>query len=440
MKIYRVGGCVRDLQLGKEPKDIDYVVVGESPTSMLEAGFEQVGHFPVFLHPQTRDEYALARSEISTGDGYCDFLYLWQGVSLEEDLKRRDLTINAMAMTEDGELIDLYGGQADLRAGVLRHTSECFVEDPLRILRVARFAASMNFTVADDTLELMRKMTAEGMVSSLTRERIGKETEKAMLSNDPARYFTVLDECGALEVVFPELFKLKGIPQRGDYHAEGDVWVHTLMVLSESVRLSQGLPDDRKLRIRFGALLHDMGKATTPHNLLWNEDGTERGAHHGHEDIERFEPGLLTLAERMKLSSKIVKFATHCAAEHQKVHRIKSCKHIGLANLFNDLDLKRKLRDDEAFLDDLLTVCESDQYGRLLMTPSGEKVRPVGYEQKTITYEAMMAIAEVDAGAIIAEHLKAGKLLRFAKEAAVAAQRSAARQFVKSRNESDVTP
>jgi tRNA nucleotidyltransferase (CCA-adding enzyme) len=260
LTIYRVGGYVRDRILGRHPKDCDFVVVGATADEMIRRQFKLVGaDFGVFLHPETGDEYALARTERKTGPGYKGFtVYAEPDVSLEEDLARRDLTINAMAEDSDGNVIDPYNGQADLDAGVLRHVGEAFQEDPVRILRVARFAARYGFSIAPETAVMMSEMVESGEVDSLTPERIWQELEKALGEATPTRFFMVLKECGALSRLFPEVDALFGIPQPEDHHPEIDTGVHTMMVLEAAVRLSC----DR--RVRFAALVHDLGKALTP--------------------------------------------------------------------------------------------------------------------------------------------------------------------------------
>jgi tRNA nucleotidyltransferase (CCA-adding enzyme) len=413
---YRVGGFVRDTLLGKSPEDVDYVVVGETPESMIARGFVQVGgHFPVFLHPETKDEYALARSERSTGDGYADFEFVWEGVTLAEDLRRRDLTINAMAMTEDGKVIDLYGGQLDLLDGVLRHVSPHFGEDPLRILRVARFAARLRFSVADETRELMRQMVAQDMLAALPAERLWAETKKALLSPAPKRFFEVLDECGALEVVFPEIHALKGVVQRADYHAEGDAYVHTLMVLDEAASLSAGLPVERRLRVRLGALLHDLGKALTPHEHLYHADGSVRGSHPGHDDPDRFGPALEALAARLKMPSRYAKFAYRCALVHQHVHRIQEGSGRALVNLYDDLDLCRTLRYDADFLDDVAMVCAADNRGRRTLMADGSVVQPTRYPQGDWFKSAMMELHALPVGQWMQQAMRTTSCLESAK-------------------------
>src|SRR3990167_4743881 len=255
MKIYLVGGAVRDKLLGLPLQDRDYVVVGATPEEMAAQGYQPVGaDFPVFLHPRTKEEYALARTERKQGHGYKGFtVYSAPDVTLEDDLRRRDLTINAMAEDEQGKLVDPYGGAADLKAGVLRHVSDAFVEDPLRVLRVARFAARFSgrgFRVADETLALMRQMTQSGELNHLVPERVWQEVERALGEPAPTGFFAVLRECGALAVLFPELEALFGVPQPAEHHPEIDTGVHTLLLLEAAARLT---PD---ARARFAALTH----------------------------------------------------------------------------------------------------------------------------------------------------------------------------------------
>ncbi|MDH3948278.1 MAG: multifunctional CCA addition/repair protein, partial [Gammaproteobacteria bacterium] len=263
MQIYKVGGCVRDELLGLPVKDRDWVVVGTTPQEMLDAGYKPVGKdFPVFLHPETHEEYALARTERKTAPGYTGFAFhAAADVTLEEDLLRRDLTINAMAETPAGELIDPYHGRDDLQHRLLRHVSPAFVEDPVRILRVARFAARLaefDFQVAEETMRLMREMVSNGEVDALVPERVWQETVRALSEAVPTRFFEVLRECGALAKLFPELEQLYGVPQPPEHHPEIDTGVHTMMVLQQAARLSNDPA------VRFAALVHDLGKGTTP--------------------------------------------------------------------------------------------------------------------------------------------------------------------------------
>ena len=277
MEIYIVGGAVRDELLGRTVADRDYVVVGATPQAMLEKGFRPVGKdFPVFLHPATNEEYALARSERKTGRGYHGFAFhAAPDVTLDDDLARRDLTINAMARAPDGTLVDPFHGRRDLEAGILRHVGPAFAEDPVRILRLARFAARLaDFSVAPETIELMRGMVASGEVDHLVAERVWQELAKGLMEAAPSRMFEVLRQCGALTRLLPEVDALFGVPQRADYHPEIDTGVHTLMVVDESARRGYSLP------VRFAALTHDLGKATTPADLLPRHHGQE-GPHRG---------------------------------------------------------------------------------------------------------------------------------------------------------------
>lgn len=272
MDIYLVGGAVRDALLGRADADRDYVVVGSTPAAMLAAGFRPVGKdFPVFLHPRTQEEYALARTERKTGHGYHGFAFhAAPEVTLEEDLARRDLTINAIAQDQQGGLIDPFHGQRDLQARILRHVGPAFVEDPVRILRLARFAARFaDFSVAPETLALMRQMVAAGEVDHLVPERVWQELAKGLMEERPARMFEVLRECGALARLLPEVDALFGVPQRADYHPEIDAGVHTLMAVDESARHGYALA------VRFAALTHDLGKATTPADILPRHIGHE---------------------------------------------------------------------------------------------------------------------------------------------------------------------
>lgn len=428
---YRVGGFVRDTLLGLEPQDIDYVVIGESPESMLGKGFVQVGHFPVFLHPETQDEYALGRSEISNGDGHKDFLYEWAGVTLEQDLMRRDLTVNAMAMTDDGVVIDPYGGRADLEKRVLRHVSDSFAEDPLRVLRVARFAARYGFVVADETRALMTDMTTKGMLDTLTEERIWQETEKALLGNAPSRYFEVLDECGALEVVFPEIHAFFGVPQRPDHHAEGCVGTHVMSVIDQAADLSKDRSKSSRLRIMVGALLHDLGKIATPQELLWNPDGSILGKHHGHEDPARFGPLLDSFCARVKMPTDLKHFAYVCAVTHQDSHRVKEMGGKGLANMYERLGLERQSRHDPEFLEDVLLMCRADNQGRLKTLEDGSLERPTMYSQAEYVRDAMAAVASVRPGPIIQAAMARGYDLTSAKDLVMRDRRKAGEAFKK---------
>ncbi len=381
MKIFLVGGAVRDRLLKQEHShkqkveveaaDLDYLVVDSSPEEMTSLGYELVGKdFPVFLHPETKDEHALARIERSNGSAYTDFTAEWQGVTIEEDLSRRDLTINAMAQDKDGNLIDLFGGKDDIKNKKLRHVSEAFKEDPVRILRVARFASKLEgFTVADETMELMKDMVRDGMVDSLVSERVWKEWHRAMKSNHPERFFEVLKETGALKILFPVLDKMESIPQRADYHAEGNVFIHTMMVLKESVEISKDLDEDRKLLIRMAALLHDVGKTETPHKLLYHPNGEMRGSHSGHDDVNVVRPLLEDIRDKYKLSTHIHRFVLDVAVFHQRFHQVKGMKKAnGWATLFTQLNIKQKAdeRGEDEYLENMILTCKADAFGRLM--------------------------------------------------------------------------
>ncbi|ODU67168.1 MAG: multifunctional CCA tRNA nucleotidyl transferase/2'3'-cyclic phosphodiesterase/2'nucleotidase/phosphatase, partial [Lautropia sp. SCN 66-9] len=309
MRIYRVGGSVRDELLGLPVQDHDWVVVGATPEMMIERGFRPVGQdFPVFLHPDTHEEYALARTERKTAPGYRGFaVHFAPEVTLEEDLQRRDLTINAMARDADGNLIDPYDGQADLRAGVLRHVSAAFEEDPVRILRLARFAARFErFTVAPETMALMRRMVAAGEVDALVAERVWQELARGLMERHPSRMFEVLRECGALERVLPELARLWGVPQRAEHHPEVDTGVHVMMVVDYAAGAGQPLP------VRFAALTHDLGKGTTPPEQ-WPR-------HIAHE--ARSVKLLDALCERLRVPGECRDLARLVAREHGLIHRV----------------------------------------------------------------------------------------------------------------------
>ena len=350
MKIYLVGGAVRDKLLGRPVHERDWVVVGATPDMLQLLGYTQVGRdFPVFLHPDTKDEYALARTERKSGRGYAGFVCEFTPeVTLESDLLRRDLTVNAMAMDDDGQLIDPYGGQADLRARILRHVSPAFREDPLRVLRVARFAARyapLGFTIAPETLELMRAITHDGELTALTPERVWKETERALGEDRPQVYFQVLRECEALAVLFPEIDRLFGVPQPAQHHPEIDSGVHTLMVLEQAARLS------RDSKVRFAALVHDLGKATTPE--------AEWPRHIGHE--QRGIAPLHALGERYRIPRQFLELGELTSRYHLDCHRVMELRPGTLLEKLTELDA---LRRPERF-QDFLTACAADARGRL---------------------------------------------------------------------------
>lgn len=344
-----VGGAVRDTLLGIEPKERDWVVVGATPEQLKAQGYKQVGKdFPVFLHPKTHEEYALARTERKTAPGYHGFsMHAAPDVTLEEDLLRRDLTINAIAQTASGQLIDPFNGQQDLADKLLRHVSPAFSEDPVRILRVARFAARfahLGFTIAPETNELMRDMVNAGEVDALVAERVWTETERALGEKNPARFFEVLRDCGALEKLFPEIEHLFGVPQPEKHHPEIDTGLHTLMVLTQAARLS---PDTR---VRFAALVHDLGKGTTPKDQ-WPK-------HIAHE--ERGVPLVEDLCQRLRVPKSYRELAVAVTRYHLHYHRAAELKPATLLKLFGALDAFRRPERFELFI----LACEADSRGR----------------------------------------------------------------------------
>jgi len=349
MKIYLVGGAVRDTLLGFEPKEHDWVVVGATPEQLKSQGYKQVGKdFPVFLHPKTREEYALARTERKTAPGYHGFaIHAEPGVTLEEDLLRRDLTVNAIAQTTDGQLIDPFNGQQDLANKLLRHVSPAFSEDPIRILRVARFAARfahLGFNIAPETMQLMQDMSNAGEVDALVAERVWIETERALGEKSPARFFEVLRDCGALEKLFPEIERLFGVPQPEKHHPEIDTGVHTLMVLEQAARLSSDTS------VRFAALVHDLGKGTTPKEQ-WPK-------HIAHE--ERGVPLVETLCQRLRVPKSYRELAVAVTRYHLHYHRAAELKPATLLKLFNAVDAFRRPERFELFI----LACEADSRGR----------------------------------------------------------------------------
>lgn len=350
MHVYLVGGAVRDQLLGHPYHEKDYVVVGATPEQLLAQGFQPVGKdFPVFLHPETKDEYALARTERKSGQGYHGFVfYTDPTVTLEQDLIRRDLTINAMAMDEHGNLYDPYHGQEDLQQRLLRHVSDAFIEDPLRVLRIARFAArykSLGFTVAEDTMQLMQQLSNSGELDALTPERVWKETSRALMEDDADEYFEVLRRCGALKVLFPEIDALYGVPQRPEYHPEIDCGIHTMMSLHQACRAGYSL------EVRFSVLVHDLGKALTPKEQL--------PRHIMHE--ERGVKPVTELCERLKVPTQLKQLAIAVCKEHLKCHQALTLKPGTLWRLLQRLDVLRRPERVEAFVQ----ACECDSRGRL---------------------------------------------------------------------------
>ncbi len=344
-RVFLVGGAVRDLLMGRDPKDRDYVVVGETCESMLARGFSRVGEdFPVFLHPETGDEYALARTEVNVAEGYKGFTTRIEGVSLEQDLARRDLTINAMAMEGD-RLIDPFDGRGDIEAGVLRHVGEAFGEDPVRVLRAARFAARYGFEVAPETTEMMRRMVERGDLDALTPERVCLEMIKVLGEDVPSRFFRALESVGALRVVFPELHGLVGVPQPVAEHPEGDAFEHSMLVLDQCALLSK----DKETR--FAALVHDLGKADTPADVL--------PEHPGHElaGVPRVEQ----MCARLKLPNTFLTAGRLACTYHTRIYRVREERDAGEV-----VAMMRKLKANHTLehVERLAIVGEADAKGR----------------------------------------------------------------------------
>jgi tRNA nucleotidyltransferase (CCA-adding enzyme) len=407
MKIYEVGGAVRDALLGLPVEERDWVVVGATPDELVGLGYKRVGKdFPVFLHPRTGEEYALARTERKTGRGYTGFTFdTAASVTLEQDLERRDLTINAIARGGDGEIIDPWAGRADLDARVLRHVSPAFREDPLRVLRVARFAARfapLGFTVAPETLALMKEIVAAGEMEALTTERVWQETVKGLRTERPDVYFDVLRGCDALARLFPEVDALFGVPQPEKWHPEIDTGVHLLMALRVAAELS------KSETVRFAVLTHDLGKATSPKLLL--------PAHYGHE--ERSVELLEKLCARLPVPNKFRELAVLVARHHGNVHRAAKLKAQTVLKLIGETDA---IRQPERF-DELLVACEADARGR-----KGLHDRP--YPQAERLRTALKAARAVDAATVRAAHDVEGPALGKAiHDARLAAIKIALRQ------------
>ncbi|ENM3776158.1 multifunctional CCA addition/repair protein [Vibrio cholerae] len=381
MQIYLVGGAVRDQLLQLPVYDRDWVVVGSSPQAMLAAGFQAVGKdFPVFLHPNSKEEHALARTERKTGVGYTGFAcHYAPDVTLEEDLLRRDLTINAMAQDNSGQLIDPYGGQRDLAAKVLRHVSPAFVEDPLRVLRVARFAAKLHhlgFIVAEETMQLMTKIAQSGELQHLTAERVWQEWHKSLSTHHPEVFLQVLRDCGALAVVLPEIDRLFGVPQPEKWHPEIDTGIHTLMVAKQAAQLSDSLP------VRFAAQVHDLGKGVTP--------PSEWPSHklHCHTGLKIIE----SLCERIRVPNEFRDLALAVCAQHSNIHRADELKPATKLKVLGLLDVWRKPER----LEQVLLCCEADHRGRL-----GLESEP--YPQREIFLRAYQAALGVEVQAVIAD-------------------------------------
>jgi tRNA nucleotidyltransferase (CCA-adding enzyme) len=376
MKVYQVGGAVRDALLGLPVKDTDHVVVGATPEEMERLGYRPVGKdFPVFLHPKTNEEYALARTERKTAKGYKGFqVFASPEVTLEEDLARRDLTINAIARDADGRLIDPFNGQADIHSKTLRHVSEAFAEDPVRILRAARFAARFTeFSVASETMQLMRQMVEAGEVDALVSERVWQEMAKGLMETKPSRMFEVLRECGALQRIFPELDRLWGVPQPPQHHPEVDTGVHVMMVIDYAASQGYSLP------VRFAALTHDLGKGTTPTDML--------PRHIGHE--ERSVNLLKAVCKRLRVPNDCKELAHIVAKFHGKVHAVFEMRPGTLVQFLQDTDA---IRQPQRFREFLL-ACESDSRGR-----TGYEDRPFPQAERLL--QLLDTVRRLDAGKI----------------------------------------
>jgi tRNA nucleotidyltransferase (CCA-adding enzyme) len=378
MQVYLVGGAVRDKLLGRPVHERDYVVIGATPQDMLQQGFIPVGSdFPVFLHPKTKEEYALARTERKSGVGYSGFTFHTSpDLTLEDDLIRRDLTINAIAQADDGTVIDPYHGQQDLQNRILRHVSGAFVEDPLRVLRVARFAARyapLGFTVAPETMQLMQTLVNQGEMQHLTPERVWKETQRALLEDRAEVYIEVLRDCGALNVIMPEVNNLFGVPQRPEHHPEVDSGIHTLMALQRACE------NNYSDQVRFAALLHDLGKALTPEDML--------PKHIEHE--QRGVEPIRQLCNRLKVPTQFRELAELVCREHLLCHRVIELRAGTVWRLLQRLDVLRRPERVEEFIQ----TCECDAKGRL-----GLENR--AYPQAVFLREAMYRVRKIRAASL----------------------------------------
>jgi len=386
MQTYLVGGAVRDELLGFTSQDKDYVVVGATPEAMLAAGFRAVGKdFPVFLHPETHDEYALARTERKTGKGYKGFaIYASPAVTLEEDLARRDLTINAIAKDSDGHYIDPYHGLADIQSKTLRHVSPAFAEDPVRILRAARFAARLTeFSVAAETLALMQHMTATGEVDALVAERVWQELAKGLMEAQPSRMFTLLRACGALQKIIPELDRLWGVPQSAQHHPEVDTGVHVMLVIDYAARCNFSLA------VRFAALLHDLGKGTTPAVMLPR-----------HSDHEQRGVSLVKeVCRRLKVPNDCRELAHIVAKFHGKLHQAPQMQASTLLNFLIEIDAIRQPGRFKEFLH----ACEAEARGRTSLENCATTAAD-------LMLQVLAAAQSVDAGAVASAYTEAEKI------------------------------
>lgn len=405
MKTYLVGGAVRDRLLGIEPGDRDYVVVGTTPEEMLTQGFKPVGRdFPVFLHPQTGEEFALARTERKSGRGYRGFVVDTDpSVTLEEDLQRRDFTINAMAQDEAGDLIDPYGGASDIHARLLRHVGPAFAEDPLRVLRAARFMARfapLGFRVAPETMALMKEMTASGELDALVPERVWQELRRALASAQPSAFLATLREAGALAAILPEVDALYGVPQRAEYHPEVDTGIHQQMVSDMAAKLAPG-----DAVIGFAALTHDLGKALTPTDILPKHIG------HEHAGVKP----VLALCERLKVPLEHRDLAVMACREHLNVHRLMELRDVTVFELLARCDAFRKPER----IAQLALVCEADKRGRL---GSEDADYPQGRELQRL-HAAALAINARDVADPQLSGPEIGEAVRRARIAAIGRER-----------------
>ena len=397
MNQYRVGGCVRDHLLGLPVNDIDWVVTGATPAKMLAAGYKPIGRdFPVFLHPHTREEYALARSERKSGPGYRGFeVSTDPNITIEQDLLRRDLTINAIAEDEQGNIIDPYGGRKDIAARCLRHVSEAFVEDPVRVLRVARFAARfhhLGFSIADETRELIRQIGESGELETLVAERVWSELSRALDEDDPAVFFTSLRDCGVLARLFPEINSLFGVPQSAMYHPEIDTGVHVMMALQASAALGH----DNETR--FAVLMHDLGKANTPANVL--------PSHHGHE--ARGKKPVKAFCKRWRVPRAHTELALITTELHLLAHRCHELKASTLLKFFTRADSLRK----PARFVKMLEACRADIRGR-------KGSENDGYPQAAYLTDLSIKLAEMDISAILQRELSGKDMGAAIREARV---------------------
>ena len=386
MNFFIVGGAVRDELLGLSVNDRDYVVVGTTPQAMLDAGYRPVGKdFPVFLHPKTHEEYALARTERKTGAGYKGFaVYAAPDVTLEEDLARRDFTINAIAKSADGKLIDPFNGLADIKSKILRHVSNAFAEDPVRILRAARFSARfVDFTIAPETMTLMRQMVDNGEVDALVPERVWQELSKGLMEQKPSRMFGVLRDCGALKKILPELDKLWGVPQPPKHHPEIDTGVHVMMVIDYAAKQNFNLP------IRFSALVHDLGKGTTPADVLPRHIGHEMRSVHLVKEV----------CKRLRVPNDCKELAIIVAKFHGKLHSVLQMKPRTILEFLIELDA---FRQPERFAD-FLKSCECDSRGRT-------GLESCELPESILLSNALQAAQHIDAGAIAKQHTEPEKI------------------------------